>query len=197
MPMVTVVLKDELADRFISEIRLNVGSVKEAIRALESAFPTFRNYMVVAHERGVGFQITVGDWAIEQQHVSMPTGKQTITIAPTPLGGGGAFGKILLGIGLVVLGATGVGFLGLSAASVALIGGSLALSGIMELFNQPKAPDPNDAKNKPSLIFNGGVNTTTQGGRLPVVYGELLVGSQVLSASIRSYMIEDDSDDEG
>lgn len=206
MPLTKIVLKDDLAYRFCFELKVDVNSVAEAMRALEANYPAIRPYLATAHERGYGFEVYVGDWQIEYKHLSAPTGHQQITIAPALIGSGGAFGKILLGVGLIALGAFtgGVGFL--SSQTLFLVGGTMALSGIVGLFNQPKTPQNEDEK-KASLIFSGGVNNASQGGRLALAFGGggwgnngyedgLLVGSQVLSASIRSWLVDDDSEDE-
>lgn len=39
-------------------------------------------------------------------------------------------------------------------------------------------------QNQASYVFNGPVNTTAQGGPVPVLYGELEIGSAVASAGI-------------
>jgi predicted phage tail protein len=36
-------------------------------------------------------------------------------------------------------------------------------------------------ENKPSYLFNGGFNSTQQGLPVPVVYGQMLVGSSVIT----------------
>lgn len=207
MPLTKIVLKDDLAYRFCFELKVDVNSVAEAMRALEANYPAIRPYFATAHERGYGFEVYVGDWQIEQKHIYAPTGNQQITIAPALIGSGGAFGKIILGVGLIALGVFtgGVGFI--PASTLILVGTTMALSGIVGLFNQPKTSEKTDDEKKASLIFNGGVNTATQGGRLGLAYGGggwkgdtyddgLLCGSQVLSGSIRSWMVNDDSPDD-
>jgi hypothetical protein len=49
----------------------------------------------------------------------------------------------------------------------------------------PKGRSANDKpENQPSYAFNGPLNTQAQGNPVPVLYGELIVGSAVLSAGI-------------
>jgi predicted phage tail protein len=207
MPLTRIILKDELADRFCPELRVDVNSVAEAVRMLEANYPDIRPYLATAHERGYGFEVYVGDWQIEEKHIFCATGRQEITIAPALIGSGGVFGKIILGIGLIALGVVtgGIGFI--SASSLILVGGTMALSGILGLFGQPKAQGKADDEKKASLIFGGGVNVASQGGRMALAYGGggwsssvysdgLLVGSQVLSAAIRSWLTEDDGADD-
>ncbi|NRD60848.1 hypothetical protein HRD49_03720, partial [Corallococcus exiguus] len=73
-------------------------------------------------------------------------------------------------------------------AGVPLItaGISLVVGGVSQLlFAPPTAtgPDEDDA-NKPSYVFNGPVNTLAQGHPVPICYGEMEVGSCVVSAGI-------------
>jgi predicted phage tail protein len=50
---------------------------------------------------------------------------------------------------------------------------------------QPKTPGtPDRPENKPSYVFDGPINTAAQGNPVPVCYGRLIVGSQVISAGM-------------
>ena len=74
-----------------------------------------------------------------------------------------------------------------SAATLPLtIGASLVLGGISQLLVPvPKVSGPQERpENKPSYLFNGAVNTTEQGQPIPLLYGELIVGSAVVSAGL-------------
>jgi predicted phage tail protein len=67
------------------------------------------------------------------------------------------------------------------------IGWGLVLGGVSSLLFTPKTHDPaatERPENKPSYAFNGPVNTTAQGNPVPVGYGRLRVGSQVISAGL-------------
>lgn len=70
-----------------------------------------------------------------------------------------------------------------------VIGSTLVLGGISQMI----APTPDNAdenerpENRPSYIFNGAVNTLRQGNPVPFgAGGPMLVGSQIVSAGIRS-----------
>jgi predicted phage tail protein len=200
VPLTKIYLKGDLADKFTPELQACVSCAREAIWALEANYPGFRQYMVQSYESGMGYRVLVGEaWELRDDQLDLPTGRSTITIIPVVGGGGGPIGKIGLGIGMLALGLTGVGIplVGLTASTMALTGGVLLLSGLMGLFNRPK--DDKKEGRETSLIFNGAVNTVASGGVVPVVYGELLVGSQVISAGIRvvteMFDDEDDSDD--
>ena len=67
------------------------------------------------------------------------------------------------------------------------IGVSLALGGVAQLLTPvPKMPTGTDSTNDPrkSYSFSGVQNTTRAGVPCPVIYGETIVGSIVVSAGI-------------
>ncbi|MFP4902656.1 tail assembly protein, partial [Paraburkholderia sp. BR14261] len=74
-------------------------------------------------------------------------------------------------------------FLPVASAAVFSLGAALALSGIAQLLSpRPQAQaTPERADNEPSLAFDGAVNTMGQGGPVPLGYGRMRVGSQVIS----------------
>lgn len=191
MALTKVVLLGELADRFTPELVADVDSVRDAADVLQANYADFRSYMIESTELGYGFFVFVGEWQLEEKDLGSPVGTQAITIAPA-IAGAGNIGKIILGVGLLGLGLTGVGFLGLSASTLMLTGGVMALSGIMGLFSTPQTPKESDEK-KNSLLFGNANNTVSAGGRVGVVYGKIEATSAVISAAIRSYLVDDDS----
>ena len=125
---------------------------------------------------------------------------------------GSGIGKIISGIafiGLSILTAGAFGFALGSAAGIGTfatigvgIGASLALSGVSQLLTPvpriapPSAIGNGTATSSPSTMretemdpqksysFTGIQNTSTQGTPVPIVYGETIVGSVVISANI-------------
>lgn len=193
--MLTVRLNGILGERFIPEIKLDVTTVKEAIRALEANFPSFRHFMIHSGGMGIVYKVVLSEWEMGEADLYAPCGSGVLTITPVPAASG-AIGKIIAGVVLVAVGVLtgGAGF-ALAGAFIS-IGLSLVLSGIVGLFNKPPSDSGEDEENKPSFIFNGGANTVTAGGRVPLVFGELIVGSQTVSAQIRVYTDLDESPDE-
>ena len=144
-----------------------------------------------------------------------PAGQQEIKIVPVLAGaGGGAGGRILAGIGLIALafliGPAAGGFLGIgaglgSAAGAGLVGGafasavgfiglSLVIGGVSQLLTPtPKinAPGTQQDNNDPrkSYSFSGIQQTSRQGVPVPIVYGETIVGSVVISAGIDTVQV--------
>lgn len=193
MPISKVYLKGDLGERFTPEIELEINCVRDAIRLLEVNYPGFREHLIRCDEAGIGFQVFVGEeWNLSEVEIYYPVGAQPITIIPVAAGSGG-FGKILSGVGLLALGLSGVGLLGIAPATIALTGGVMVLQGIVGLFNRPKG-DADEEEAQKSLMINGAVNTAAAGGVMPIVYGELIAGSQVASGSVRSKTIIFDDD---
>ena len=74
------------------------------------------------------------------------------------------------------------------AGAVMGAGVSMTVNGIVQLlFPQPKMKAPKERpEDTPSYSFNGPVNTMAQGHPVPLLYGELIVGSAVISAGIEA-----------
>lgn len=186
-------LYGHLGERFGRSHRLDVQSPAEAVRALHANYPGFCPAIL---EHGPGYRVWCGTDRRGQQDVRLP-GSGVIRIAPVVAGSDGdkGFGQILLGAALVglsfvpglqtvTLGAGG----SITAASIASsVGTSLILGGVSQLLFAPPRADLEGnerPENRPSYIFNGPVNTTVQGNAVPVGYGQLEIGSQVISAGL-------------
>lgn len=90
-------------------------------------------------------------------------------------------GAVLIVVGVILI-ATGVG----SLAGIGLIFGGLALlgAGVVALLSKPPTFNYNqDLSNSvsQSYLFNGPINTVGEGNPVPVGYGTILVGSNVVS----------------
>lgn len=181
MPLTRIRLLGKLGQRFVREIELDIHSAAEAIRAIATNFPDFLSYLHESHEQGVGYRLVVKTADLDEEELEHPIGFRTLVIVPAVYGSGGAF-KIIAGVALIALAGPlgGAGILGLTASNYTLIDAALILSGVSQLLS----PTPKDDKRKQSFAFNGPVNTTEQGRPVPICYGRLIVGSQVISAGI-------------
>jgi predicted phage tail protein len=197
--MTTVVLLGELGRRFGRRHELDIRSPAEAVRALCANFAEFLPFVASSSERHVGYRVLAGRDPVAAADLHLPAPR--VTIAPVIMGAGGSIGQILTGVALVGAafftgGASLVstGMFGFGTAiettffgALALnIGTALALGGIVQLLSpQPTASAPRERPDSlPSYAFNGAVNTTAQGQPVPIGYGELIVGSAVVSAGI-------------
>lgn len=170
-----------------------VDSAAEAVRFLAVNFPGLERHMAGQH-----YRVSVGTYDLGEDELGDPVGQQAIKIVPV-LAGAGPVGKIITGVALIALsfalpgstiGLLGLGKIGLTAfaAPVLGIGVSLALSGVSQLLTPtPKLSGPgsatgttaNEADPRESFSFNGIQNTARAGTPLPIVYGEVIVGSVV------------------
>ena len=194
----TVRLYGRLGAKFGRIHRLAVSSCAEAAQALAVLLPGFEAHILASKDQGVGYACFLGKRNLAADRLGDPAGADDIRIAPITQGSksGGLF-SIVLGAALFFLAPyvapTFVGVLGEGAAimlgnAVASLGTALMLGGVMQLLSpQQKGLSAKDSPdNGASYNFNGPVNTTAQGNPVPLLYGELIVGSAVISAGIYS-----------
>jgi len=180
-----------LGRRFGRVHRLDVASAGEAVRALCVNFPDFERHVIEHNDPGYRVVTDVGPVTVD--HLKDPC-KGAIKIIPIVAGGKSKMFGIILGTALIAaaffLPTTTlftVGNLSVSMASIAFsVGGNLLLSGISSMLTPtPKRIEsPERPDTRPSFIFNGAVNTIKQGGPVPIGYGRMRIGSQVISAGM-------------
>ena len=186
----TVRLYGELAE-FVGHKELDavINSTGDAIRFLVSNFPKLEAHMADRH-----YQVLVDNYEIGEEDIHNPIGQSDISIVPVITGAGGGTGKFLLGA--VLIGASfavGGGLLGGALAKnlgaigvVKNIGFALAIGGVSEmLFPLPQPQEFNNEQDpRISFSFSGVQNTSRAGTSHPIVYGEIVTGSVVISAGI-------------
>ena len=192
-----VKLYGELAD-FIGykELDAVINSTADAVSFLIHNFPKLEAHMADRY-----YQVLVGDYDIDETEIHDPIGQSDISIVPVITGAGGNFGKILLGAALIggafafgglafggsfkAFGANLAAAPGLTKAAFG-IGSALVLSGVSDmLFPLPDIPDfSNEEDPRISFNFSGVQNTSRAGTSHPIVYGEIVTGSVVISAGI-------------
>lgn len=180
--------------------RAEVATAAEAVRFLVTNFPQLEKHMADQH-----YRVSVGSYDLSVDELHDPAGQQQIKIVPV-LAGAGAVGRIVAGVALVAAallfapaGALAGGLFTLGAQAVPIIAGigiSLALGGVAQLLTpvpQIIAPGAsgNDTQKDPrkSYSFSGIQNTGRQGVPVPIVYGETIVGSVVISAGIDTVQV--------
>ena len=185
----------ELAD-FIGhkELEAVINSTADAVSFLIHNFPKLEEHMANRY-----YQVLIGDYDIDETEIHDPIGQSDISIVPVITGAGGrGLGKILLGAALIGVAfiaspalsfsAKGFGFVnaGFLAKSAVYLGASLVLTGVSEmLFPLPEPKDfSNEEDPRISFNFSGVQNTSRAGTSHPIVYGEIVTGSVVISAGI-------------
>lgn len=168
--------------KFVAEI----ATAAEAVRFLLANFPQLEHHMLDQH-----YKVLVGGQEIDEKELSNPSSvREEIRIIPV-LTGAGAVGRIIAGVALVALaslvtfgtlgGLVGAGVLN---SVVFGVGASLALGGVAQLLTPTPTLPKEETDPRKSYSFSGVQNTSRQGIPVPIVYGEMLVGSIVVSAGI-------------
>jgi predicted phage tail protein len=156
-------------------------------------------------------EVSEEDQFLNEKFLELPIFENELHIFPAIYGAGGrGIGQIILGVVLIVIavvaayftggaslaaipGASGTGiaagFAASSlAASLALAGAMSIAGGIMSMLtktpNMGNYDNAGPADQRQSFIFNGPVNSSEQGGPIPVVCGRHLTGSTVVYAGM-------------
>ena len=173
-----------------STFEIKAKSAKEAFSFL------IHNYQGVReHIKDQEYCVMAGDLRLTEELLDMQT-ESDIKIVPVVHGE--IFG-IILGIGSLfaktLLPATIFGSTILAtvvSTGLSIIGTTLITNGITSMltpdpkpFNQNRQEDPQD----PSYIFSGLLNNSKQGVPINIIYGEVLVGSTVVSSSIDTFQV--------
>jgi len=181
------------------EFEVQVDNVAKAVSFLIHNFPGLEEHMSPQY-----YQVKVGNYDIDKDEIDYPVGREDIHFIPVIAGAGGGLGKTLLGAALIGLTfATGGAFISLApvkaltftsgiAKGAFFIGAGLALSGVSEmLFPLPKPQDFNSEEDPQlSFSFSGVQNTSRAGTPVPIVYGEIITGSVVISAATDVNQVE-------
>ena len=177
-------------------LEADVATAAEAVRFLIANWPELEQHMADQH-----YRVSVGSYDLTEDELHDPAGQQEIKIVPV-MAGAGAVGRIIAGVALVAVSlllapgaalAGGLLTLGPTAVSIGVgIGVSLVLGGVAQLLTPvPRMNTGKDSEKDPrkSYSFSGIQQTSRQGVPVPIVYGETLVGSVVISAGIDTVQV--------
>jgi predicted phage tail protein len=182
------------------EFDVKVNSVAQAVSFLIHNFPEAETYMNPQY-----YMIQVGNDFIDKEEIHYPVGKQEINFIPV-IAGRGNVGKIILGGALIAM-SFGVGGLfatplsfsaggfaaaGLGAKAAFGIGAGLLLSGVSGMLFPTPDQQQFASEEDPRISFSfGGVQNTSRAGTpVPIVYGEIITGSVVISAAVDTNQVE-------
>lgn len=168
-----------LGERFGRVHLLAVSNAAEAIRALVSQIPGFRDAM---EEPGSKYHVRLSGNTVEAEKELHRNTGGTISLVPEISGAkrGGLFQAILGVVLIAVAWWNPLGWTAVTAQSVTMMGASMVLGGVVQMLSPvPKLHDSDESKH--SYAFGGVTNSTQQGAAIPVVYGEMLVGSRIIT----------------
>jgi len=181
-------------------LEAEVHSAGQAIRFLVVNFPQLEAHMADRY-----YKVLVGDWEIKEEEINYPNGQEDIRIVPIVGGEGGrGTGRFLLGVGLIgaaiflpgaapVLGSGGFSAVAGTAGFTTVIGNlglALAIQGLAQMLTPVEDIKEEEQDPRRSFNFSGIQNTSRAGVAVPVIYGQTMVGSVVISANIENEQVE-------
>lgn len=169
--------------RFGEVRELDICTPGEALRAVEALRPGFIGELRKAKYAMI-IQSGSSVEAVTPERAALPISGETLHVIPVPSGNIETAIYWVANALYTYIGVTAA----TAVATVAVtLAASYALASIAAaIMPMPEMGDPNERpESKPSFYFDGPVNTTKQGNVVPLCYGgPILIGSQVISASI-------------
>lgn len=212
--MKTVKLYGHLGKKFGKVHKFDVSTPAEAVRALKANFPDFTAHVLKYNKPGykvlIGsenrsdpeliqypaendikiipvIQGSGGDWGMVivgvvliAAAVATPYLAAAYLEAGIAVGAGGIAGAVETGLAIATVA-------DIAATGLMAVGTALTLGGVSSLLFSPSTPtavQSSAADQISSTHFNGAINLSQQGNPVPLAYGRVRVGSQVVSASI-------------
>jgi predicted phage tail protein len=177
MAIRNIKLYGHLGRQFGKQHQFDISTPTEALRALKVNFPDFEKAL---RDHKAGYHVFVGFDDIDTSQLSNPFGGEVVRIVPAVVGSGAEIGTFIWdAIAYAVDAYTSSALVAFAVNMIAFATASSLLS------SSPKAgASSSQPSNLASYSFNGAVNTAAQGNPVPVGYGMLLVGSQVISAGL-------------
>jgi predicted phage tail protein len=178
--------------KFIGQrvLEADVATAAEAVRFLLANWPELEAHMNDQH-----YRVSVGKYDLAAEELHHPAGAAPISFVPV-VSGAGAVGRIIAGVALLAAAIFIPGFAAWAGptayALIIGVGSSLVLGGVAQLLTPtPTVPQGADTQDDPrkSYSFSGIQNTSRQGVPVPIVYGETVVGSVVISAGIDTVQV--------
>ena len=181
--LIDIKLGLSLGRKFGKIHQMAVSSVPEAMRALCSQIPSFKEFMNSHVGQNARYAVFVDGKNVNEHRISDFSAVQEIRILPIPQGrkSGGLFQTLL---GAALIGASFF-FTGGTYTALLLSGISLAAGGVAQLLSPQvtglKTQD-NQTSNRASYAFGSAVNTVAAGYPVCLPYGYRTVGGSVFSA---------------
>jgi predicted phage tail protein len=192
--MTTINIHGILAKEFGNCFYLKIRKAKDAILAINTNHSNFLKRITDLSKEGFHYAVIVDGVNIKDSlELEIKKIPMNVDIVPIICGSGIA----VAAIGLIGITAAGAGMMGAGVAATIIGGlGAMALSiGVQMML----APDPAKAGKAPrievggvkeSFLFGSKANLIEQGSPVPVGYGRLRVGSNVILTTVHSHPIK-------
>lgn len=183
--MIEVRLHGPLA-RFGKVWNLDVRSPAEAVNAIDRMKGGFRKLIWDLHQKGFQFRVRTKNFDYTSENLLMTVGSANrLDIIPILMGSSAGV-RFVIGAVLVVAGfalyGSGSPVLGQALISA---GASMMIGSVAEML-APKVKKEDLENNAKNWTLSGPSNTSEQGVPIPIIYGEVLTGSHVVSSSLVS-----------
>ncbi len=180
--------------KFGSVFSLNVNTAAEALKAL------------MVQLKGLRFTLQQGQYYVKLNNETMtektideafkqdlntlksPFKNQELHITPA-IFGAGRFGQIIVGAVLIVAGAVAMAYGQPWGMNLIIAGAGMVIGGVVGLLTKPPSMDmeKNPIQQSKSSAFGNLGNSIADGSCVPIVYGQVKIGSKVISQSLESY----------
>ncbi len=179
----TIRLYGKLGTKFGRVHRFVCNDTAGAVGALCSMVPGFKQELTESKDKGIGYACFIGKENIDEDGLKAPVGDEDIRIAPMVVGSGsnGGLWSVIGGVALMVASIW-------TGGATFYAGLALAAGGVVQMTTPiPQGNTGTESvDNGASYNFNGPVNVTAQGNPVPVLYGQMIVGSVTVSGDIYS-----------
>ena len=181
--MTVVNIHGILAREYGDSFTLSLPNPKDVLEAIDCNKQGFLHRLVELQREGLCYDIIIDKTRItngpDMENILNPA---TIDLVPA-ISGSGPLMVPIIGALLPTLGTASVAFWASIANSILFAAISYALTPRPE----NEALEITAKASKGSLIFSNAANVASQGSPVPIGYGRLRVGSQVVQATIKSY----------
>lgn len=195
--LVKIIIKGEMGKRFGKEWDLHVNTPNEALRLIDANVGGLFRWIRANLPKYESYKVLCEFPDGKREYMNTNTyfaanGVSKVTFIPVVAGASGkikAVAGVVLMIAAVALEYFSGGTMTAVSHMIFMTGMSLTIGGVVEMM-APK-PKANNAasENINSHYFNGSENVIDQGSPVQLIYGECLVGSQVVSAGVTTAQI--------
>jgi predicted phage tail protein len=174
--MKRIILHGEMAELFAPEVVVDANTFNGILNGISANHPQFRSYFIQKIIKGVDYVFVDSDnKEVSQQYIHLESKDNVYHMHPRAMGAAGA-------------GAAGIqGITGFAAS----FGMSWLMNKITKAMKGDEEEENEIIKTK-SYIYSQNENRVEQGSPVPIIYGQLRVGSKIISSSIQNYDYDND-----
>jgi predicted phage tail protein len=186
----TLFLHGYLKEKYGEFFNLDVATTAEALRAVAVQVPGFEADVRAGNWHVLRGPLDAED-SMDADGILVTLGNQNeVHLLPAVAGANVNALMVVAGVVLMALGyftfglSLGPGMALFAAGAGMALGGIIGMTMKLPMGGDPASQEATD--NRPSFLFNGPTNTSSQGLAVPRGYGRVRVGSIVISASVQS-----------